>query len=113
MVVHFRLIKAGKGEILSVKSPYSGNTGATHLLTETKYLVGSQVDYVSLAKQGIPVLKPIYLNDFLVSDQAPDLERFLLDVYKPHWEAIKKRNRICTDTPTSASKKTKSVFGDV
>lgn len=108
-----RLIKAGKGEILSVKAPYSGNTGATHLLTETKYMVGAQVDYVSLAKQGIPVLKPIYLNDFLISDQPPDLERFLLDVYKPHWESIKKRNRICTDTPTSASKKTKSVFGHV
>merc|ERR1711934_81972 len=69
-------------------------------------MVGAQVDYVSLAKQGIPVLKPIYLNDFLISDKPPDLERFLLDVYKPHWESIKKRNRICTDTPTSASKKT-------
>ena len=96
-----------------MKSPYSGNTGATHLLTETKYMVGAQVDYVSLAKQGIPVLKPIYLNDFLISDKPPDLERFLLDVYKPHWESIKKRNRICTDTPTSASKKTKSVLGHV
>ena len=96
-----------------MKSPYSANTGATHLLTETKYLVGGQVDYMGLANQGIPVLKPLYLNDFLISDRPLDLDRFLLDAYRPHWESLKKRLRTTYDTPTSASKKSKSVFGDV
>ena len=95
-----------------MRSPYSGDTGATHLLTEAKYVVGNQVDFTSLANQGIPVLKPIYLNDFLISDEPPALEKFLLDVFKPHWDS-KKRNRINTDTPTNAYKKSKSVFGNI
>ena len=107
-----RLIRAGGGDVLTVKAPYSGNHGATHLLTEARYLDGNQVDFVSLANIGVPVLQPIYLNDFLTSEKPPELDKFLLENYKPHWES-KKRNRISTDTPTNAYKKSKSVFGNI
>ena len=106
------MIKAGGGEILSLKSPYTNCQDATHLLTEMKYCVGGQVDYAALANHGVPVLKPIYLNDFLISETTPSLDAFLLDDYKPHWEN-KKRSRISTDTPTNAYKKSKSVFGNI
>lgn len=68
-----------------------------------------QVDYVGLATKGVPVLKPIYLNDFLVSEQPPSLELFMLEEFKEHWEK-KKRARVITDTPTNAQKKSKSVL---
>ena len=107
------MIVAGGGEVLDVKPPYSSNTGATHLLTEQKYAIKDQVDYSSLASNGVPVLKPIYLNDFISSlDKPPSLDDFLIDDFKPHWES-KKRSRISTDTPTNAIKKSKSVFGNV
>ena len=107
-----RLIKAGGGEVLSVKPPYT-NTGATHLLTESRYAAGNQVDFAALAAQGIPVLKPLFLNDFLTSlDKPPALDEFLIDDYKVHWDS-KKRSRMTTDTPTNPVKKSKSVFGNV
>ena len=108
----FRLIRAGGGDVLTVKAPYSGNHGATHLLTEPRYLEGNQVDFVSLANIGVPVLQPLYLNAFLTSEKPPALEDWLLDNYKSLWES-KKRNRISTDTPTNAYKKSKSVFGNI
>ena len=107
-----RLINAGCGEVLTAKVPYSGDTGATHLLTESRYMSGNQLDLASLANSGVPVLKPIYLNDFLTSDSAPDLETFIVDDFKPHWET-KKRSRITTDTPTNAFKKSKSILGNL
>ena len=70
-----------------MKAPYSGNHGATHLLTEPRYVDGNQVDFVSLANIGVPVLMPIYLNAFLTSDKPPALDEFLLPDYKPHWES--------------------------
>jgi len=107
-----RLVKAGGGEVLSAKTPYSNTPGATHLLTETRYIGEGQIDFSGLATRGVPVMKPIYLNDFLTSDQPPNVELFLLDEFKSHWES-KKRSRVTTDTPTNAYKKTKSVFGNV
>jgi topoisomerase (DNA) II binding protein 1 len=107
-----RLVRAGGGEVLPAKTPYSNTPGATHLLTETKYIGEGQVDFAGLATRGVPVMKPIYLNDFLTTDPPPSVEQFLLDEFKPHWDS-KKRSRISTDTPTNAYKKTKSVFGNV
>ena len=112
----FRLIRAGGGDVLNLKVEgrlsYSGNHEATHLLTEPRYVDGNQVDFVSLANIGVPVLMPIYLNAFLTSDKPPALDEFLLPDYKPHWES-KKRSRISTDTPTNAYKKSKSIFGNI
>ena len=48
-----RLINAGCGEVLTAKVPYSGNTGATHLLTEARYMTGNQLDLGSLATNNI------------------------------------------------------------
>lgn len=105
-----RLVRAGGGEVLAAKTPYSNTPGATHLLTETKYIGEGQVDFAGLATRGVPVMKPIYLNDFLTTEPPPSVEQFLLDEFKSHWDS-KKRSRITTDTPTNAYKKTKSVFG--
>merc|ERR1712123_460884 len=74
------------GEVLSAKTPYSNTPGATHLLTETRYIGEGQIDFSGLATRGVPVMKPIYLNDFLTSDQPPNVELFLLDEFKSHWE---------------------------
>eukprot|EP00092_Neocalanus_flemingeri_P010154 GFUD01010944.1.p1 GENE.GFUD01010944.1~~GFUD01010944.1.p1 ORF type:complete len:1552 (+),score=561.52 GFUD01010944.1:76-4731(+) len=107
-----RLVKSGGGEVLVAKTPYSNTPGASHLLTETRYIGEGQIDFAGLANRGVPVMKPIYLNDFLTSDQPPALEQYLLDEFKTHWDS-KKRNRVTTDTPTNAYKKTKSVFGNI
>ena len=32
-------------------------------------------------------MKPIYLSEFLTSDMPPTLEHFLLDKFKPYWQA--------------------------
>jgi len=104
-----RLIQAGGGELLNVQSPFTACQGATHLLSEPKLAVG--MDFNSLALKGVPVLKPIYVNDFLTSDNPPSLDDFLIEDFKPFWEK-RKRNRISTDTPTNAFKKSKSMFGN-
>merc|ERR1719495_1281094 len=87
-----RLVKAGGGEVLSAKTPYSNTPGATHLLTEKRYIGEGQVDFAGLASRGVPVMKPIYLNDFLTTDPPPSVEQFLLDEFRSHWES-KKRSR--------------------
>ena len=69
-----------------------------------------QVDYSGLAAKGVPVLKPLYLNDFLVSAEPPALEEFMLEEFKQHWDK-KKRARVLTDTPTNEKKRTKSALG--
>ena len=107
-----RLIQAGGGEVLDCHPPYTSATGATHLLTDTKYASSKQIDYQAMASRGVPVLKPIYLNEFLTSASVPDLDQFMIEEFKAHWES-RKRNRISTDTPTSCSKKTKSLFGNI
>jgi len=104
-----RLIQAGGGELLNVQSPFTACQGATHLLSEPKLAAG--MDFNSLASKEVPVLKPIYVNDFLTSDKPPSLDDFLIEDFKPHWEK-RKRNRISTDTPTNAFKKSKSMFGN-
>ena len=104
-----RLILAGGGEVLTSSPPYTNTPGITHLLTDTKYTSNKQIDYQALATRGVPVLKPVYLSEFLSSDSAPDLDKFMIEEFKAFWES-RKRNRINTDTPTSANKKSKSVF---
>ena len=83
-------------------------------MSVTSFFISSlqAIDYPALASKGVPVLKPVYLSEFLTSVSAPDLEQFMIEEFKTHWEG-RKRNRISTDTPTSASKKTKSLFGNI
>jgi len=92
--------------------PYTNTTEVTHLLTDVKYATNKKIDYQALASKGVPVLKPVYLSEFLTSDTAPDLDQFMLEEFKPLWES-RKRNRISTDTPISANKKSKSMFGNI
>jgi len=107
-----RLVETGGGAVAEARPPYSNTAGLTHLLTETKYIGKEKVDFAGLATKGVPVLKPIYLNEFLVSEAPPPLETHMLEEFREHWER-RKRARVVTDTPTNPGKKTKSVLGDV
>jgi len=108
-----RLIESGGGTVLDVKAPYSGPSTATHCFTEPKFLTTpGQVDLAGMAGRGIPVMQPIFLNDFLTKEEPVKVEDYLLEDFKAVWES-KKRSRITTDTPTNALKKSKSVFGQV
>ena len=106
------MVKAGGGEVMEVSPPYSNISGMTHILSDAKYASDKQIGYQAMANKGVPVLKPVYLSEFLTSVSAPELEQFMIEEFKTHWEG-RKRNRISTDTPTSASKKTKSLFGNM
>ena len=63
ILLYCRLVQAGGGEVLVAKAPYSNTSGATHLLTETRYIGQGQIDMAGLSNRGVPVLKPIYLHD--------------------------------------------------
>ena len=107
-----RLVKAGGGEVLEVSPPYYNVSGMTHILSDAKHASDKQIGYQAMANKGVPVLKPIYLSEFLTANNVPDLDQFLIEEFKPFWES-RKRNRISSDTPTSANKKTKSMFRNV
>ena len=66
------------------------------------------MDYSGLAMRGVPVLKPLFLNDFLTTEKknpSVDLHMtHMLEEAKPHWEKMK-RKRVVTDTPTNEKKK--------
>ena len=68
----------------------------------------TQVDYSGLAMRGVPVLKPLFLNDFLTSEKKnSSIDNYMmhmLEEAKPHWEKMK-RKRVVTDTPTNEKKK--------
>ena len=106
------MVKAGGGEVMEVSPPYTNITGMTHVLSDPKYASDKQIGYQAMANKGVPVLKPIYLSEFLTSNSAPNLEQFMIEEFKPFWES-RKRNRISTDTPTNATKKSKSIYGNL
>ena len=103
-----RLIAAGGGKVVDGRAPFTNAPELTHMLTESKYLGREKVDYSGLAMRSVPVLKPIYLKDFLTSEKKNgSIDNYLmhmLDDAKPHWEKMK-RKRVVTDTPTNEKKK--------
>ena len=67
--------------------------------------IKKQIDYDALAMRSVPVLKTIYLNDFITSENENNsFETYMIDNAKPHWEKMK-RKRVVTDTPTNEKKK--------
>jgi len=103
-----RLIAAGGGKVVEGRAPFTNAPELTHMLTESRYLGKEKVDYSGLAMRAVPVLKPIYLNDFLTSEKKnSSIDNYMmhmLDDAKPHWEKMK-RKRVVTDTPTNEKKK--------
>ena len=59
------------------------------------------MDYSGLAMRSVPVLKPIYLNDFLTSEKKnSSIDNYLmhmLDDAKPHWENMKRKRVVSCD----------------
>merc|ERR1719234_1090606 len=105
-----RLIVAGGGQVVKGRPPFTNAPELTHMLTESKYLGKEKVDYSGLAMRGVPVLKPLFLNDFLTSEKTTTTNSIdnymvhMLEEAKPHWEKMK-RKRVVTDTPTNEKKK--------
>ena len=68
------------------------------------------MNYSGFAMRGVPVLKPLFLNDFLTSEKKTtnnSIDNYMmhmLEEAKPHWEKMK-RKRVVTDTPTNEKKK--------
>merc|ERR550525_2331632 len=103
-----RLIAAGGGQVVGGRAPYTNAPELTHMLSESKYLCKEKADYSGLAMRGVPVLKPLFLNDFLTSEKKnASIDNYMmhmLEEAKPHWEKMK-RKRVVTDTPTNEKKK--------
>jgi len=89
-----RLIKLGGGTVLtSSKPPYSGYVeDATHCLSEPqKVSKGEQkLDYRALAANGVAVVSPLYVNEFLTQDPPPKPEGFMLEDYRKVWLSLHK-----------------------
>ncbi len=70
---------------LQVHPPFSNPDGATHLLAEPSRCSGVKIDYRSLAAASVAVVSPVYINEFLVADPPPKVDRFIVDEFKNHW----------------------------
>ena len=79
-----RLILAGKGIVIeNVKPPYIDAKEATHCLAELHKLPNQILNFEALAKQQVAVVRTIFLNEFLTTGSSPNVEKFLVDEYKP------------------------------
>lgn len=84
------MILTGKGKVLDEATPpYKDASGATHCLAECKRLPNQKLDYDALAKQRVAVVSPLYMNEYLITDPAPNVEDFLIEDYKPFWQKHK------------------------
>ncbi len=82
-----RLVELGGGEVVTdAQPPYSNPLGATHCLAEPQRLPKTQVDWRSLAKAGVAVVEPVFINQVLVSDPPPLVEDFLVKEFQPYWK---------------------------
>lgn len=80
-----RLLQHGKGTVVSVDAPYTDPEGATHCLAEPNKLPKVRMDYKSLAQNGVAVVGPLYLNEFVVTDPPPRVDAFLISEFKKFW----------------------------
>ncbi len=69
-----------------VRPPFSDPGDATHLLAEPARVPSApRLDYRSLCEAGVPVVSPLYINEFLVSDPPPKVDRFIVEEFKILW----------------------------
>lgn len=81
-----RLVELGGGEVLTgVRVPFTDAGGATHVFVESARMPGVKLDYRSLARQGVAVVSPLYINEFLISQPAPKVDKFIVEDYKQAW----------------------------
>ena len=80
-------ILAGKGVVIeNARPPYNDAKGATHFLVEPKKFPNQKMDFEALAKQCVAVVRPVYMNEFLVNDPPPNVDDFIIEEYKKVWE---------------------------
>ncbi len=81
-----RLIELGGGKVVEAQPPYSNPGEATHMLAEPSRLPGIKVDYRALATAGVAVVTPLYLNEYLVTDPPPKVDRFIIEEFRSFWK---------------------------
>ena len=85
-----RLLRLGGATVLEEACPpFSNLKDATHIIAEPNKMPKVSVDYESLAIQGIAVVSPLYLNEYLIADPKPPVDNFLVEPFKPHWDKRK------------------------
>ena len=80
-----RLVRLGGGRVVKAEPPFSDPKGATHCLYEKVPSV--KVDFKALAANGVAVVGPVFINDYLVSETRPKVEDCLDKEFKPFWNA--------------------------
>ena len=81
-----RLLELGSGSVVKATPPYSNTEGATHCLAEPQRRPNVKMDYKALAKNGVPVVGLLYLNEYLVCDPPPKVNDYLIDDFRPFWQ---------------------------
>lgn len=76
-----RMIKAGGGEVVTAKPPYVELEGITHFFAEMDK-APEKVDLEPFVARGIPCLKPIFINNYLIMDPLPEEEDHYISQYK-------------------------------
>ncbi|KAG0723109.1 DNA topoisomerase 2-binding protein 1 [Chionoecetes opilio] len=76
-----RMIKAGGGAMGTAKPPYGNLEGITHFFVEMDK-AQEKVDIEPFVVRGIPCLKPIFINNYLLMEELPEEENHLISQYK-------------------------------
>jgi len=84
-----RLIETGGGTVLKEMKDDNIKT-ITHILSESKYYQLVKNREGQLVQFGIPVIRPIFLNDFLIKENRPCLDQYIVEDYKEAWQKKKK-----------------------
>ena len=80
-----RLVNMGGGRVVEAEPPYLDPKGATHCLYEN--VPNVSVDFKALAANGVAVVGPVFINNYLVSETRPKIEDCLVAEFKPFWNA--------------------------
>ena len=98
-----RLVSLGGGKVVKAEPPYSDPKDANHCLYEKvsnvfvdfkarkEYEVQplrtsiNPVSLQALAANGVAVVGPVFINDYLVSDTKPKVEDCLVEDFKTYW----------------------------
>jgi hypothetical protein len=64
-----------------LRPPYTHAKDVSHVIAELDKC-NYEIDLLHCAKNGIPVVIPLYLNEYLISESIPDFLPFFPEEYK-------------------------------
>lgn len=76
-----RMINAGGGEVVTARPPFRDLQRITHFFVEMDKAT-EKVDLEVFVAKGIPCLKPIFINNYLIMDPLPEEEDHYISQYK-------------------------------